>query len=170
MKVIILSPKKILVAGLLSAIMIGASILGSVALIGAFRIEEAEAQNPDPVGARYWYFPEGYTGPGFEEWILIYNPSEYVGGSGYSTPVHIDAYGPAGYIGRYTIGVESGQRVSININDVLLENYGYSGDVTIVAHNMTYPFFAERALYFDYKGQWTGGSQILGYPDGFGYP
>ncbi len=32
----------------------------------------------DAVGAtslsNYWYFAEGYTGPGFEEWICILNP------------------------------------------------------------------------------------------------
>lgn len=164
MKVIVLSPWKVFLAGALSALLIGASVLGALALVGVFSSEKAEAYGATGVGAKYWYFAEGYTGPGFEEWILLYNPPADVGGSGFGTDVYLHFYGPGGKIGAYiAAGIEPGQRRSVNVNEVLMEHYAYSGDVSIVAENDSFPFIAERALYFDYKGQWTGGSQVLGY-------
>ena len=167
MKVVVLSPMKIFLAGVLSALLIGASVLGALALVGVFSSEKAEAYGATGVGAKYWYFAEGYTGPGFEEWLLLYNPPADMGGSGWGTDVFIHFYGPGGKIGTYIASeIYPGQRRSVNINQVLLDWFGYSGDVSIVAENSSFPFIAERALYFNYKGQWTGGSQVLGYNEG----
>ena len=74
MKVIVLSPFKVFLAGVLSTLLIGVSVLGALALVGVFSSEKAEAYGAAGVGAKYWYFAEGYTGAGFEEWLLLYNP------------------------------------------------------------------------------------------------
>ena len=166
MKVVVLSPIKVFIAGALTALLIGASVLGALVLVGVFSSEKAEAYGATGVGAEYWYFAEGYTGPGFEEWLLLYNPPADMGGSGFGTDVYLHFYGPSGLIGTYHVSVYPGQRVSVNINLVLLETFGYAGDVSIVAENDSFPFIAERALYFNYKGQWAGGSQVLGYNEG----
>ena len=165
MKLIVLNPMKIFLAGVLSALLIGASVLGALALVGVFSSEKAEAYGAAGVGAKAWFFAEGYTGAGFEEWILLYNPPASAGGSDKISGVTIAFYGPGGYVGFYDAVVNPGQRFSLFVNDVLGDYYGYSGDVS-VAVTATEPIICERALYFNYKGQWTGGSQILGYNEG----
>jgi hypothetical protein len=165
MKVVVLNPWKVLAAGVLSCLLIAGSVLGVLALAGVFRGEPAEAYGAAGVGAKRWYFAEGYTGPGFEEWILAYNPPADAGGSGQEMAVNILVYGPNGLVAIGGIGpLKPGQRGTLYINDVVAR-VGYSGDVSIVATSPS-PFICERALYFDYKGKWTGGSQILGYQEG----
>lgn len=165
MKVVILSPGKVLAAGLLSALLVVAGVLGTLALAGVFRPQRAEAYGEEGVGSKTWFFAEGYTGPGFEEWILIYNPEEAAGGSGQPITPSIHMYGNNGYIGPYYVPtLQPRQRASININDVAKGLYGYEGDVSIVVEGLQ-PFICERALYFNYKGQITGGSHSLGYQE-----
>jgi hypothetical protein len=167
MKVIVLSPWKVFIAGVLSCLLIVGSVLGALALLGVFRTEPAEAYGADGVGARFWYFPEGYTGPGFEEWILIYNPRADEGGTGIPIAPEIRMYGPEGYIGNFNSpAIQPGQRRSVFIND-LAAYYGYTGDVSVVVRGVDNPpFICERAMYFNYKGQITGGSQTFGYQEG----
>jgi len=162
MKVVVLNPMKVFIAGAVSCLLITASVLGALALWDVFDSEPAEAYGADGVGAKRWYFAEGYTGDGFEEWILVYNPPSSVGGSGNLANMRIVFFGPGGYIGEYYVDVSPGARISLDINTILQANYGYSGDVSISADS-NYPLIAERALYFNYKGQWNGGSQVLGY-------
>jgi len=168
MQVMIISPRKVLLAGALSALLIAGSMLGAMALWGVFRSDPAQAYGADGVGAKRWYFPEGYTGPGFEEWILIYNPATAEGGSGFSVKPEIRMYGNNGLIGTYTTPlILPGQRLSVSINDIT-SYYGYSGDVSVAVQVLPEnpPFLCERAMYFNYKGQITGGSQTFGYQEG----
>lgn len=165
MKVVILNPRGVMMAGIMSALLVAGSVFGSIALLGLFRSEPAEAYGNGGVGAKTWYFAEGYTGPGFEEWILIFNPPGDFGGSGRVISPVIQIYGNGGFVGSYPVGsVQPGQRRSINLNSVA-GSFGYSGDVSIVVTDQK-PFISERALYFNYKDQWTGGSQVLGYQEG----
>jgi len=165
MKVVILSPGKVLAAGLLSALLVAAGVLGTLALAGVFRPQRAEAYGEEGVGAKRWFFAEGYTGPGFEEWILIYNPPSGLGGSGNNVAPLIYMYGNSGHIGDYYVPtMQPGQRISLNIKEIAKSLYGYEGDISIVIHGLQ-PFICERALYFNYKGQITGGSHSLGYQE-----
>lgn len=167
MQVMIVSPRRVLLAGVVSALLVAGSVLGALALWGFFRADHAEAYGDDGVGAKTWYFPEGYTGPGFEEWILIYNPHEV--GSGKTIKPDIYMYGNSGPIGVYYCPtIQPGQRFTVNINDSA-GLYGYSGDISIVvkvADVGGHPFLCERAMYFNYKGQINGGSQTFGYQEG----
>ncbi|RJP26896.1 MAG: hypothetical protein C4536_14930 [Actinobacteria bacterium] len=166
MKVVVLNPWKVFAAGVISCLLVAGSVLGGLALWGVFDSDTAEAYGAAGVGAKTWYFAEGYTGPGFEEWILLYNPPENQGGSGIVVQPGITMYSNGGLIGEaYSPPLLPGQRASININDAAAY-YGYSGDVSIVVYSNTYPFLCERALYFNYKGQITGGSQSWGYQEG----
>jgi hypothetical protein len=166
MQVIILSPRKVLLAGVISALLILGSVLGALAIAGVFRSEAAQAYGVDGVGAKTWFFAEGYTGPGFDEWILVYNPTEQDGGSGVSISPVINMYSNAGPVGVWSVGtVAPGQRRSVNVN-AAAAHYGYTGDVSIVVYDPMYPFLCERAMYFNYAGQVTGGSQTFGYQEG----
>ena len=166
MTVVILDPKKVIIAGLLSALLIAGSLLGVLAFAGVFHSQPAQAYGAAGVGAKEWYFAEGYTGPGFEEWILIYNPAIGSGGSGNAIYPEIRMFGNTGEIGVYsTARLEQGQRISVNINQVAQSLFNYSGDVSICVSEIS-PFICERALYFNYKGQITGGSQVFGYQEG----
>jgi len=165
MKVVVLSPWKVCVAGALAGLFIMGSVFGGLALWDMLRPDPARAvEAAGMVGKKYWYFAEGYTGPGFEEWLLLFNPPSEDGGSGMTFTPDIHFYGPNGYIGGFTdYGLYPGARVSINVNQVLKDMYGYEGDVSIVVEDPTYTFICERALYFNYKGQITGGSHSTGY-------
>lgn len=168
---IVVDGKRIVLAGLLAGLLIFAGVFGSLLLVKLVEAQPAHAEdyqatfNPE----KAWVFAEGYTGEGFEEWILLYNPGPTFGGSGLKLTVRLDYSNNDGYIGYDLFALESGRRMSVNVNQTLL-NKGYSGDVSVTAIaysgslSNTYPIVAERSMYFNYRGQWTGGSQTLGYP------
>ncbi len=105
---------------------------------------------------RNWYFAEGTTLPGFDEWLLVQNPNNteatvqvtyFVNGG---EPIHRRHVVPPN--SRYTIYVnlDAGQNMELSMQV-------RSDDV---------PVICERSLYFDYAGisgrDWTGGHDILG--------
>jgi hypothetical protein len=103
--------------------------------------------------ANTWYFAEGTTRPGFEEWLTLQNPGStmitvaatYQLGSGQGNPA------PKYYVlpakGRYTVLVNN--EIGANKDDS-------------VKLTSTGSFIAERPMYFNYNGLWTGGSDVLG--------
>ncbi|MGQ9537069.1 MAG: hypothetical protein ACUVT4_07575 [Actinomycetota bacterium] len=167
MKIVVVSPGRVILAGVLSSLLLASTALGALALAGFFRGERAQAYGAEGVGSRTWYFPEGYTGPGFEEYILIFNPSTDVGGTGKVAFVTMVFYGPNGKIGYHFVQLEPGQRASVNVKHILRERYHYEGDVSVVVgcwmNNAT--IICERAMYFQYPGGISGGSQSLGYTE-----
>ncbi len=105
---------------------------------------------------RNWYFAEGATLPGFDEYLLVQNPNAeeatlqvtyYVNGG---SPIHRRHVVPAN--SRYTIYVnlDAGQNIEVS-SEVRSDNV---------------PVICERSLYFDYAGisgrSWTGGHDIVG--------
>ncbi len=109
----------------------------------------------DVVGARtpfyYWYFAEGYTGPGFEEWLCLQNPNE----STISATVTFMFEGEAPLPITYDLGPLS--RFTLNVN----ETVGADKNVSIKVESED-ALVAERPMYFDYKGSWRGGHDIVG--------
>ncbi len=159
-------PAKILVLLGISTLVLTSGLLGSV-LTRALFPSEAKAYGSKGVGALRWYFAEGYTGPGFEQWILIFNPPKEIGGSGRVAMVRLGYYGNTGLITHSYVQLEPGKRASINVNEVL-SRINYSGDVSVVVLSTenNAPIICERAMYYNYKGTITGGSQVLGYHEG----
>ncbi len=98
-----------------------------------------------------WYFAEGYTGPGFEEWLVLQNPN--------STPTTaIITYMIRGEPAQYAVKAlpaNSRETVSVN-NDV-----GYNKEVSIKVSAFA-PIIAERPMYFEYRNKWEGGHNTLG--------
>jgi len=106
---------------------------------------------------RQWYFPEGTTRSGFDEWLCLQNPNE--------RPIIVEA--------TYMLGEGQGdnviktyevrpkERLTILVN----REVGSEKDVSVkLSSDM--PFTAERPMYFDYPGggigHWTGGHVIPG--------
>lgn len=106
-----------------------------------------------PAPARAIYFAEGTTRNGFEEYLIIRNPAavesvvtvNYLFGSGAPKAQHL------------TIAPRAA--VSINVNGVV----GPDMDVS-VALAAEPGVIAEREIYFNYKGVWTGGHVTRGVP------
>jgi P pilus assembly chaperone PapD len=104
-----------------------------------------------------WYFAEGYTGPGFQQWLTIQNPNSaaanvgviYITPSG--TPVIKGHVVPAQ--SRYTILVNSDLGNNLE-NSCIIES--------------DQPVIVERPMYFRYQGTggygWEGGHVSLGTP------
>jgi hypothetical protein len=108
-----------------------------------------------PYVSKLWFFAEGYTGAGFEEWICVLN----MGGE----PANLTFYfqtQEAGEIVRNET-VPPASRRSFKVNELLGPNYQCS----LVLESDQF-VLAERAMYFDYTGMgnhhWQGGHCVMG--------
>jgi len=98
-----------------------------------------------PGAAMQWYFAEGYTGPGFQEWLCLANAGteqarvdvSYLFADGQPLKLHFD--------------LPAQSRNTINVNATA----GRAGDVALVVEALQ-PVVAERPIYFTYKGIWKG--------------
>ncbi len=101
-----------------------------------------------------WYFAEGYTGPGFDEYVCVLNP----GGA------------PAGLTFRFqtpdgervkTGFVPANSRATFKVNDLL--GAGIESSLKLESDR---PVIAERPTYFEYRGvgshNWEGGHCVMG--------
>ena len=100
-----------------------------------------------PGGAKRCYFAEGNTGPGFQEWLLLFNPGEE------AVRARASFHSPRGKARREYV-VPPGQRLSILVNDEV----PWQDEVSIVLRSSG-PLAAERALYFN-RGGGNGGVSI----------
>ncbi len=98
-----------------------------------------------------WYFAEGYTGPGFEEWLCLQNPNDT------DITVDIDYMFTTGPSLQRSYDVPALSRATVKVNDEV----GVGKDVSIKATSDD-PFIAERPMYFDYRYKWQGGSVVTG--------
>ncbi len=100
--------------------------------------------------SREWYFAEGYTGCGFDTWILLQNPGaeaararlEFMREDGAVVPLDVD--------------VPPRSRRTVKVNDVP----GVSGCSVSTRVSSDRPLAAERAMYFDYRGRGGGHDSI----------
>jgi hypothetical protein len=115
----------------------------------------------DAVGATTpsttWYFAEGYTGSGFDEWICVLNPGE--------AQANLTFYFQTQEEGENKIeglSVAPHSRGSFRAND-LLGGKSYQTSLELTSDQ---PIVAERPMYFDYTGRgnwhWEGGHCTMG--------
>jgi hypothetical protein len=104
------------------------------------------ARNP----ATQWYFAEGYTAPGFEEYITLYNPSDT-----YADSTIEYSFNPQGSQ-RQQVRVPPKTRATIFVNAVVGPDREVSARVS-----SSIPIVAERPQYFTYRGM-KGGDVVLG--------
>jgi hypothetical protein len=106
-----------------------------------------------------WYFAEGYTGSGFDEYICVQNPGE---GNAYLTFRFQTQEEGEKIISDYLVMPHS--RQTFKVNDLLGEGYQ-----TSLKLESSQPVVAERPMYFDYQGTtgercWQGGHCVMGAP------
>lgn len=100
-----------------------------------------------------WYFAEGYTGDGFDEWLLLLNPYY-----SYTVNVTIEFFLNSGSSFSRTYELPPASRNTFKIDDIV-GGQDVSMRVTVPSE---FPILAERAMYFLYGGAWGGGHGDLG--------
>jgi hypothetical protein len=98
-----------------------------------------------------FYFAEGYTGAGFEEWLCLLNPNNS------PTTAHITFMFKDGSTQSQDVNIGATTRETVDVNAVV----GAGKDVSIKVEADS-PIVAERPMYFAYKGIWMGGHDVLG--------
>ena len=101
-----------------------------------------------------YYFAEGYTGPGFREFLTLMNP----GSTGVPVNV-IYYYNGQGSLTTATRTIPAHSRVTVDVNQEAGANREVSAFV--YATTSTDRFLAERPMYFNWNGM-TGGSVVVG--------
>jgi hypothetical protein len=103
-----------------------------------------------------WYFAEGYTGRGFDEWICVLNPGDTQADLTFRFQTQ-----EAGELVKEGYTVPARSRRTFKVNDVL--GAGYQASLAIESSQ---PIVAERPMYFDYLGRgahhWEGGHCVMG--------
>ncbi len=104
-----------------------------------------------PEAAETWYFAEGYTGGGFDEYILVNNPNPE------GAILDLDYLKPDGSIFSQSLLLGANSRTTVLVDAAPgMENTDVS-----VRLSSSLPVVAERAMYFEYNGK-TGGHVSLG--------
>jgi len=103
-----------------------------------------------------WYFAEGCTRVGFDEWICVLNPN--------NTPANLSFHfqtSGQGQVDRLGRSVPAHARATFKVNDLLGPDY----ETSLWLH-ADVPVVAERPMYFDYSGMagvhWDGGHDVVG--------
>ena len=99
-----------------------------------------------------FYFAEGYTGPGFEEWLCLANPGAA------ATTAHITYMFDDGSTQTADVNIGATTRKTIFVN----EEVGPGRQVSVKITS-DHPIIAERPMYFEYKGMWRGGHDVMGF-------
>ncbi|MBU1672652.1 MAG: IPT/TIG domain-containing protein [Actinobacteria bacterium] len=95
---------------------------------------------------RQWYFAEGSTAWGFEEWLLLGNPG--------SQPAQVDifAYTETGMAPLTSLTVPAGGRTTLRVNDCI------PGSNVSLEVSANAPLIAERSMYWNKAGYRAGHS------------
>ncbi|MDD5747461.1 MAG: DUF5719 family protein [Actinomycetota bacterium] len=97
-----------------------------------------------------WYFAEGTTRSGFDEWICLLNPGTYV------ADVKITYMLETGETKAQSLSVLGTSRVTVDVHGAVEREHDVSARIT-----SSQPIIAERPIYFDYVGI-TGGHDVIG--------
>jgi virginiamycin B lyase len=111
------------------------------------------ASAPDPA----FYFAEGTCRPNFDPYICIQNPG------GTDAAISITYMKGDGTTDSQTTTVAADSRSTIRVRDRLGEGDDASHDFSAkVACTNGQKIIAERPMYFNYAGVWTGGHDVIG--------
>ncbi|MBN1289606.1 MAG: hypothetical protein JXA49_08230, partial [Actinobacteria bacterium] len=101
---------------------------------------------------RLWYFAEGTTRPGFQEYLTLQNPS------GTDAPVTITYMLGDGTTSEQQVTVPGRTRRTVDVNTAV----GPDRDVSVKVESHDTAIVAERPMYFVYHGAWSGGHNSVG--------
>ncbi|MBC7253630.1 MAG: N-acetylmuramoyl-L-alanine amidase [Actinobacteria bacterium] len=96
--------------------------------------------------AKEWYFAEGYTGPGFQEYLCLLNPGAE------DARVDVEYYCQGGLLAEESLVVPAGKRRTLDVN----RSAGYGNEISVKVSSDR-EIVAERPMYFLYAGKWAGG-------------
>ncbi len=101
-----------------------------------------------------WYLAEGYTGPGFDDYVLLLNPGDQ--DSPATLQFMTEGYG----VKRYSLNVPARSRRTVRVNDV--EGMNGLSFSTLVTSDQ--PLVVERAKYYIFgdDGSKSGGDAAMG--------
>jgi hypothetical protein len=116
----------------------------------------------DVVGALapspYFYFAEGTCRPGFETYICIQNPELA------PSQVKITYYKGDSTTQEQVLTVDPHSRMTVKVNDLLGEGENVAHDFSAKVESINgIAIIAERPMYFNYQGAWTGGHDVVGF-------
>ncbi len=104
-----------------------------------------------PAPSTSWFFAEGCTRPGFEQWLCLFNPGEE------ETQVEVKYAFQDGRVETQDILLAAGQRFTVHVNGLV----GPYRDVAAWVHSQR-GIVAERSMYFRYHDAWDGGHNTMG--------
>ncbi|MEW6555148.1 MAG: DUF5719 family protein, partial [Actinomycetota bacterium] len=100
-----------------------------------------------------FFFAEGYTGAGlFDEYLCLMNPGDT------PTTAHITYMFPDGTTQPQDVPIGATTRTTVSVNAVV----GPDREVAVMIASED-PIVAERPMYFDYLGKWSGGHDVTGF-------
>lgn len=102
--------------------------------------------------ASQWFFAEGTTRSGFEEWLCLQNSG------GKDARVDIAYYTGTGQVIAKRWTVNAGTRLTVSANSDVGPDQDISARISSDA-----PIIVERPMYFDFRG-WNGGHDVVGLP------
>ena len=104
-----------------------------------------------------WYFAEGTCRPNFDTYITLQNPGEN------TSSVKLTYLKGDGTTKEQTISVSANSRATVIPRDSLGTGDDAAHDFsTKVETTNDVPIVAERSMYFNYGGKWTGGHCVVG--------
>ncbi len=119
---------------------------------GAWDDGHITAGAPTPLTT--WYFAEGTTQAGFDEYLCLANPGEE------DAAVEVTYYPVGGQEMTQQVNIAAERRQTILVNSVV----GPGRDVAMRVDS-DQPIVAERPMYFQYATGWDGGHLSIGAPD-----
>ncbi|MBM3958048.1 MAG: IPT/TIG domain-containing protein, partial [Gemmatimonadetes bacterium] len=132
--------------------------LGTVDLTVKTRGGTSNAVDFEVTGATY-YFAEGYTAPGFQEYLCIGNAGD---SDAYVDVTYIFNDGTDPKTETYQVPAES--RYTVDVNSAA----GAGKEVSLKVESSSPDVVAERPMYFEYQGPntrgWSGGHDAVGAP------
>lgn len=114
-----------------------------------------------PEKASEFFFAEGYTGGGFQEFLCLGNPGSTI------AVANVEFLMPDGSTAESAYPIASNSRFTVDVNSALLSLTGRGGDVSVIVTSES-EIMAERSMYFNYKGKYTGGHVAAGAPSSSG--
>jgi hypothetical protein len=99
-----------------------------------------------------FYFAEGYTGANFQEYACLENPNASPAAA-WITCMFTDGTSRSQY---YALAPSS--RTTVDVNQLA----GAGKELSMRAVSTSANVVAERPMYFNYKGAWSGGSDVVG--------
>jgi len=104
-----------------------------------------------------FYFAEGTTRPGFETYFCLQNPGTS------NTVARLTYMKGDGKAATQDVGIPASSRITVHPADVLGSADDAAHDFSTVAVSLGgQPIVMERPTYFNYKGAWDGGSDVVG--------